>query len=189
MKTVYLPRIEYQGVSGWGGTDAGTVYFSFLDVFVANPTERRDIRNKIFNLSKEWTDGGDSATSAGETKSNLAQKIQEYMVANRSAFNTLWSVPNLPFKTNLPTDGEGVYQAQRDNFIETLPKQIDPNFNQNLNSINNKTPIQDILDHEFPLHPSLEQPYSVNPEVIQIDPEYPPFYNKYLDAKKKAGLS
>jgi hypothetical protein len=188
MKTVYLPRIEYTGVKDWNGTPAGTQYFSFLDVFVSNPSQNIQSRNKIFNWSTDWSKGGDRAEATGQIKSDLADKIQDYMAQHRDQFITLWSVPNLPFKTNLPTDNEPTFEAQRDNFIESLPKDIDPNFNQNLNQIKNKTPIQDISDTPFPLHPLLEQPYAPNPEVIEIDPEYPPFYNKYLDAKKKAGL-
>jgi hypothetical protein len=140
------------------------------------------MENVTYNL-KEYT-------NTDNYPENLKQKLTEYFNdEGRTELKQLWTVPNLPFLTNLPTDGHPEHESKRNNSFETMPKQIASDFNTKLDQISKKK-----LRTNFPLHPALKD-YSVpgsgyaQPETVEINPEYPPFYNKYLDAKKKAGLA
>lgn len=106
---------------------------------------------------------------------NIKEPLLQYIKSDSGwdNFNALWTLPNLPYQTTPPTSVE--------NWIDTFPTSIDPSFNEKLASIT-KTEIT-------PIHPALDTPVAVPDQVIDIDPKYPPFYNKYLYAKKKAGLA
>ena len=180
MREITLNRIPYRELDYDGDPKSPTSikYFSFLDLFYGD--KKAPINISINNsLNTERYSGDDSLTN----------RLTNYFnVEGRSAFSELWSIPNLPFLINLPTENHPEFQDKRDNIIETLPKQIDSSFNQKLNQTTKKK-----LLKNCPLHPVLKDhnnPSSkyASPEVIEINVNYPPFYNKYLDAKKKAGL-
>lgn len=95
-----------------------------------------------------------------------------------SALAELWSIPNIPYLKEFP--------IQKDNWIDSLPKTISSNFNQNLNSISKKD--METFVGPFPLHPALDK----NPQpktIININPDYPPFYNNYVYIKEQSEIS
>jgi hypothetical protein len=136
--------------------DGNTDWFTFADLFWGQKSP-----NYWNNLNKNID--------------NIKEPLLQYIKSDSgwANFNALWTLPNLPYQTTPPTKVE--------NWIDTFPTRIDPNFNQKLANIP-KTEIT-------PIHPALDTPAVVPDEVIDINPNYPPFYNKYLYAKKKAGLA
>ena len=176
MREITLKRIPYADLD-YDGFKTGTNYFSFLDLFYGsqNSSVMRSI-NKSLNPDYIGTD-------------SLRKGLNDYFNGDgRTAFSILWSIPSLPYLTNLPTENHPEYADKRNNIIENFPKQIDDTFNQKLSQIDKKK-----IYKNSSLHPSLKDyntPGSnyILPDVIEVNPDYPPFYNKYLDAKKKAGL-
>lgn len=177
MREITLNRIQYQPLDESGNPKGSLKWFSFLTLFYGDTD--RTLNEEIQNsLNPEYT---------GPFSLN-AQLNTYFSRTGRAAFSTLWSLPALPFLTNLPTDGHPEYQNKRDAIIESFPTDIDSNFNTKLDQIPQKKLIK-----ESSLHPALKD--HTNPastyataEVIDINPKYPPFYNKYVYAKKKAGL-
>jgi hypothetical protein len=93
--------------------------------------------------------------------------------------------PNSPNMGNYRADLQsGVSNFSQ--YIESLPKTVDPTINQKVAQVN-KTPVQDYLASQgkpVPVHPGLSIDRLNPPKVAEIDPDFPPFYNNYVQVNK-----
>lgn len=161
--------------------------FSFLSLFYGPMDDRT-----AGTLKEQIQIGSDDLCEiCKDNPDTLRNRLKAYYDSptGQQSFTDLWSIPDINsiFKKELPTEETG-FQDLKNNIIEFLPKNIAEDFNSKLNGITKKKLLQD-----SPLHPVLKDyntPGSVyiRPDTVQINPNYPPFYNKYLDAKKKSGL-
>jgi hypothetical protein len=155
---ITLNRIQYTDRTG------KVAYFSFGDLFEPNSPNmgnyRADLQSGV---------------------SNLEQKIRQYFkTTGWSQFKKLWDLPSpiLPYQT----DPVGEFSQ----YIESLPKTVDPTINQKVAQVN-KTPVQDYLASQgkpVPVHPGLSIDRLNPPKVAEIDPDFPPFYNNYVQVNK-----
>jgi hypothetical protein len=155
---ITLNRIQYTDRNG------NVAYFSFADL--SDP----DAITNMANYRRDLESG----------TSNLRQKIRDYVKnVGSDQFKKLWDLPSplLPYQT----DPIGEFPG----YIESLPTTVDPAINQKVAQIN-KTPVQDYLASQgnpIPIHPGLSIDRLNPPNVAEIDPDLPPFYNNYVQAK------
>jgi hypothetical protein len=156
---ITLNRIEYTDTQG------RTRYFSFSDLFDSDSTNGSNIQ--IHDANKD----------------SLIPKIIDYVkTGNFDDFKKLWSLPD-PF---LPYQADPITEVS--DFIESLPKTIDPNINQKLAQTKTSTVKNYLQDEGNPIniHPGLEiDRLNPTPEnTAEIDPSFPPFYNNYIQKTK-----
>jgi hypothetical protein len=172
MKTLRLKRIEYTN------SDGETRYFSFSDMFVKS----QNIKNSLADYLKDLIDEENGGPA------NLKQKLIDYYRGDGwSTFNTLWNIPYqtennpLPYKDPFAPDTDIKNTPAGKDIVNSFPKIVDTNINNKLSEIK-KEFLKDV-DITPILHPALQEPYMKPTDVQIINPEFPPFYNRYKQYK------
>lgn len=175
MKTLRLKRIQYND------SDGNSRYFSFLDLFDAS--ERSDEFIGIKKALEDYKKDLDVSSN-----SNLKEKLVEYYKGDAwDTFNTLWNIPYQ--STNNPLPYRDPFESGTDiketpagkDIANSFPKTVDPNINNKLSQIK-KEFLKDVGIDPI-LHPALQEPYAKPTEIETINPEFPPFYNRYKQYK------